>query len=459
MKFLDRIKAAASALSGRPIPYPSGNGGSGLDWQMYGFPQYQNSAINYKREAGNLSGSSLIMAAVNWTGTALPEAPIDVKKRKGKSAKVFEPLPDHPMAELLSHPTRYVEGDETSEWYAGELLWKAFAFSWIIDGNVYFRKVRNPLGQVIQLWYEPHFTCRPRWNQDGSEFISYYEVERNGQWYPVSKKDVVHFRYGVDPERPQVGLSPVASLYREVFTDGERARYSSLILRNGGVVPFILSPDPAANSVKLDPKEIKNEFEYRTTGDNLGKPIVLTGAVKVQSVGSTPDTLLVDKASTIPEERVAAVIGIPAAVLGYGVGLEQTTVGATMRELREQAYESFLIPTWRLLAAELQSQLLPDFESDTKDLHVAHDLSHVRVLQDDRDKLFTRECLAYEKGIKKRSEVRSALGLDSDPKIDDVYYVLAASEQPKPEPLQLPEGDPQPKQLVNGKAKSMEFIR
>lgn len=449
MNFLQRIKAAAAGFSGR-LPYPSNNGGSGLDWSLYGVPQYGNSAINYKREAGNLGASSLVMAAVNWTGTALPEAPIDVLSRK--APKVFEPLPDHPMADLLSHPTRYLDGQDVREWYAGELLWKAFAFSWIVDGNVYFRKVRNAMGQVVQLWYEPHFTCRPRWPQDGSEFISFYEVERNGQWYPVDTKDIIHFRYGVDSERPQMGLSPVASLYREVFTDNERARYSALILKNGGVVPFILSPDPSASQVKLDSKEIKNEWEYRTGGDNIGRPMVLTGAVKVQNVGTTPDKLLVEKASAIPEQRFAAVIGIPAAVLGYGVGLEQTKVGATMRELREQAYESFLIPTWRLLAAELQSQLLPDFEADTKDLRVAHDLSGVRVLQDDREKLYTREALAFEKDIKTRAEVRSALGLESKPE-DEVYFsewkaTIDTAKQLKP--MLLPQE--QPPQLVNGKA-------
>lgn len=454
MKLLDRIKAAASAFTGRSIPYPTNGGGSGLDWSLWNPALYPSSAINYKREAGELGGSSLVMAAVNWTGTTLPEAPIDVQKRKGKTAKVFEPLPDHPMVDLLAHPTRYYEDDVAHEWYAGELLWKAFAGSWIMDGNVYLRKVRNSLGQVIQLWYEPHFTCRPRWTQDGREFISFYEVERNGQWYGVDKRDIIHFRYGIDPQRPQMGLSPVASLYREVFTDNERARYSALVLKNGGVIPYVISPDPSAGAVKLNAKEIKSEIEYRTTGDNVGRPVVLTGAVKVQPIGLSPDELLVEKASAIPEQRFAAVIGIPAAVLGYGVGLEQTKVGATMRELREQAYESFLIPTWRLLAAELQSQLLPDFESETKDLRVTHDLSGVRVLQDDRDKLYEREALAFEKNIKTRAEVRSALGLDTKPE-DNVYFAeweakLNAANQP--EPLQLMTGD-EPKQLVNGRAK------
>lgn len=434
----------------KAIPF-NGYGGGDLTWAgSYAWNPYANSAVNYKREAGDLGGSSLVMAAVNWMGTNLPEAPLQVLKQK--SAKVMEPVLDHPMSDLLQHPTRYLTKDgNPREWYSSELLWKAFAFSWIIDGNVYIRKVRNASGQVIQLWYEPHFTCRPRWPQDGSEFISHYEVLRNGLWYRVEVEDIIHSRYGIDPNTPQLGLSPVASVYREIFTDGERARYSALILKNGGVIPFIISPDPAAANASLSAREIKDEWEYRTTGDNLGRPMVLTGPIKVQDIGVSPEKLLVEKASAIPEERLAAVIGIPAAVLGYGVGLDQTKVGATMRELREQAYESFLIPTQRVIAGELKAQLLPEF-GDTKGLDVKHDLAQVRVLQEDRKALFERETMAFEKDIKTRAEVRSALGLDTKP--EDEIYFSQWRETLKPAPEMPPLNVAAQPQLVNGKDQS-----
>lgn len=443
MNFTERIKAAYAVVRGnaKAIPFNASGGQGWATWGSWTNP-YQNTRLNYQQEAGDLGGSSLIMAAVNYGGTVLPEAPIQVVKKKASGE--FEAIAEHPMVDLLEHPTRYFVGDSEREYYAGELLWKAWMFSWVVDGNAYFRKVRNSFGQVIQLWYEPHFTIRPRWPQDGSEFISDYEVLRNGQWYPVETDDVIHFRYGIDPQNDRLGLSPVASLYREVFTDNERARYSALILRNGGVIPWVLSPDAGTSGVGLAANEIKTAWEYATTGDNVGRPMVLQGPVKAQRIGSSPDEMLVDKASKIPEERVAAVLGIPAAVLGYGVGMEQTKVGATMRELREQAYEGFVIPTQRLAAGELRSQLLPEF-GDTKGLKVAHDLSQVRVLQDDRGALFTRETLAYEKGVKTRAEVRQALGLKTKPE-DDVYFVLAATEQPEPAPADI---QPDPIQQEN----------
>lgn len=445
MTFTDRIKSAYSVLRGsaKAIPFATGNGAAGMVYQpsIQGFfngASLSNTNVDYAREIGDLGSSSLIMAAANWLGTTLPEAPVQVVKQK--SPKVFEPLPDHPMVDLLENPNPFD---------SGELLWQAWAYSWILDGNSYIRKVRNGFGRVVELWYEPHFTIREAWPQDGSEFLSHYEVLRNGQWYRVETEDVIHWKKGIDPNNPHRGISPVASVLREVFTDSERARFSALILKNGGVIPFVLTPDPSAATATINTQEIKDEIEYRTTGDNLGRPIVLSGPIKVQTIGVTPDKLLVEKASKIPEERVAAVIGIPAIVLGFGAGLERSTF-ANFKEAREAAYESFVIPTQRIIQGGLRTQLLPEF-GESKGLKVAHDLSMVRVLQEDRDKLFVRETLAYEKGVKTRAEARSALGLDTKPE-DEVYYVQAASEKPQPEPLQLTDGE-QPKQLVNGRAK------
>lgn len=444
MGILDRLKAGYSAF--KSLPFASGNGSSHWDSLAFWNP-YSRTNINYAAEVGDLGGSSLIMAAVNWMGTVLPEAPIQVKKRK--SPKVWEPLPDHPLVALINRPNPY---------YSGRLLWKSFAYSWIVSGNVYFLKKRNQRGVVIELWYEPHDNVRIVLTQDGSELFSHYEFWRNNRWNRIEKEDVVHFRYGSDQKCPWYGLSPVASVLREIFTDNERARYAALILKNGGVVPYLLSLDPKASAVGINKAELKEEWMARTRGDNVGKPIVLDSPIRVDKLGLSPANMLVDEASKIPEERIAAVIGIPAIVLGFGAGLARSTF-ANYAEAREAAYESFVIPNQGIIADELQVQLLPEF-GDSGGLQVGHDLSMVRVLQDDRDTLFTRECLAYEKGVKKRGESRSALGLDTD-ESDNVYFVLPQKEVEDPiEPpafvdMPVPDGKPL---LRNGKDK-VESLR
>jgi HK97 family phage portal protein len=366
------------------------------------------------------------MAAVNWTGMQLQEAPLRVVE---ETADGWQPVPGHPFARFMRRPSLQ---------YPVETMWAGFALNYILDGNNYFIKLRNRLGKVIGLQWEPWFAVRAMWPSDGSVWISHYEVLRNGMWVRVENDDIIHDRKGIDPYNSRYGLSPVASVMRELLTDSERARYSGLILKHGGMVPYVLSPKEGTSAYEINTEEIKREWEYATTGDNLGRAVVLTGPMDVTSVGVTPDKLLVDKASKIPEERISAVLGIPAIVLGFGAGLERSTF-ANFKEAREAAYESYMIPLQKSIAADFTFNLLPDFD-EAENRIAEHDLSQVRVLQEDRTDLYTRETLAYEKGVKTRGEARAALNLESTPD-DDVYFVLAGEEMPTPESVDQPADD------------------
>lgn len=439
MALTQRIKAALQAFRLGEFRYP-GNYGIGRNYSDNTAQQailrrlgiFTGSRINFAREIGDLTQQSLIMAAANWLGTQLPEAPLQVVQEDDEGNT--SPVQNHPLTQLWKRPTK---------WYSGALILKAFALSWIIDGNVYLLKLRDGRGRVVSLEYLPHFAVEPQWPQDGSEFISHYLYEVDGRWFRLPVEDVIHFRNGLDPANTRKGLSPVGSVLREVFTDSERARYSALILKNNGAIPYLISPSDTSNT-ELDAKEIKDEFLRRTTGDETGKPVVITsGGVQLQMLGVTPDKLLVDKASQIPEERLAAVLGIPAAVLGFGVGLDQTKVGATMRELREQAYENCVVPTYRFICEELDVQLLPEFESGTSNRKTRFDLSQVRVLQDDQNALYDRLTSAYKTGEWiTRAEARAAAGMAVDEARDNVFYSETAGAKDARNQL----AEPQPKQ-------------
>src|SRR3546814_2618913 len=67
-------------------------------------------------------------------------------------------------------------------------------------------------------------------------------------------------------------------------------------------------------------------------------------------------------ARDVAEERVCALLGIPAAVVGFGAGLQQTKVGATMQQMSKQAWENGVLPFCRLAADELKRSLLPQLD-------------------------------------------------------------------------------------------------
>jgi hypothetical protein len=124
----------------------------------------------------------------------------------------------------------------------------------------------------------------------------------------------------------------------------------------------------------------------------------------------------------IPEERVTAVLGVPAIVAGLGAGLDRSTF-ANFAEAREAAYESLIIPIQRLLAAEVQAQLLPEFERDFRRFRVGFDLTNVRVLQEDTNSAAQRWETLVRAGIATRAEARAYFGLPVDDAADRVYLM------------------------------------
>jgi HK97 family phage portal protein len=411
----ERIRAA---LKGLALPFPTT--GLSLFGAAYGsgLVSYANSAIDYGQAAGDLRLSSIIMACTNWKARTFPEAPLRVMRA---GAAGSEAVPDHAMTALIRTPNPY---------YGGLLLWSATIADLDIAGNAYWLKIRDGGNRVRELWWEPSTTIRARWPVDGSVFISHYEVKRSGEWYPLPPEDVVHYRYQIDPLNPRYGLSPLAPGLREVFTDNEAAAFTAALLRNSGVPGVVLSPaDANANPTTEQLQEVKDAYTRSFGGDHRGDVMVMRGATKVDTIAWSPEQLNMRTTRTIPEERIAALLGVPPMVVGLGAGLTRSTF-SNMAEAREAAYESTLLPLQRLLSAELDTQLLPEFSRGGE--FTDFDLSHVRVLQPDEDSKATRLSTIYTSGIITQNEARVALGWDAVPAGDFFRAANPAAAVPAP---------------------------
>ena len=89
--------------------------------------------------------------------------------------------------------------------------------------------------------------------------------------------------------------------------------------------------------------------------------------------------------------------------------MSTTKVGATLREYREEAFESTIVPMYRELASELTHQLLRDFMS-SPDWRCVFDLTKVRVLQDDENRKAERIRGLVTDGVISVAEGRRILG-------------------------------------------------
>lgn len=394
--------------------------------------------------------SSVLMAPIQWLMRAWPEAELVVRQRK-RGQTEYSVIDGHPLAELLRMPNAY---------YSGEALWMVTVWSWCIFGNVYWRIVSTRGGVPQELWWVPPWQIYPAWPTDGREFISHYEYTPEGSApQQLSLDQVIHFRHSLDPANPRVGLSPIASVLREIAVDDEASSWVAALLRNMAVPGLLITPMGEAHLSPEEVERVKRYLQSRTTGEFRGEPIAFGAPTSVQKLSFSPSEMDLSPPRNTAEERVCACFGLPPAVVGFGTGLDTTKVGATMQSMVGLAWSNALIPPQRIIAGELQRSLLPRFERQETlareivdrrlaRLEVGWDYSGVLAMQEDAQTKLARFNMGVQGGWIKVSEARAAANLEvSD---EDDIYLRPRSMEPVDPLDQLPEPEPVPLALSPG---------
>mgnify|MGYP001558605778 CR=1 FL=1 len=376
---------------------------------------------DYEKDLDKGTGSSVVTGPLQWVQRAFPEAELVITKQlKDEQEKV----PGHPLLRLIERPNPF---------YGSDVLWQATLFSWYLAGNAYWMKVRNEAtDQIVQLWWIPHWQIKPVF-PTGSEttvYISEYEYKPGAIVQKIPTGDIVHFRHSIDPNNLRLGISPLRGVLRDIWCDDEAGNWIGSLLRNSGVPGIVISPDSDTAPMQGDVDSVKEYFKEMFTRDRRGEPLVLGAKTKVEQFGFDPKRMDLTVIRNTAEERVCAAIGIPAAVVGFGTGLEATKVGATMTEMRKLAWVNGIIPLQKQLAGELQRSLLPDFERNLEGLKISFDTINVAALQEDRNAIFTRADAAVRGGWLTVGQAKRMVGMVAEPS-DEIYLrSIATAEVP-----------------------------
>lgn len=372
--------------------------------------------VDYARAVGEMEMSSAIMACVQWVQRAFPEAPACVIDRTPDGD---EEIDGHDVTLLLDQPNPYMSGAS---------VFQAMLADYNIHGNAYALKFRNGGGRVAELWWEPQRTIRPVWEASGAAFLGGYQILRNGKWYPMDTADVLHIPWARDPRNPRLGISPLRSALRAVFTDEEAEAYTAIILHNMGMPGTIISPDGDKTITPQDAQQLISYFQSRFTGDGRGSVFVATSGLRVDVPSFSPEQLNTRDLRMLSEERISALIGVPPIVAGLGAGLMRGTY-SNYEQAREAAYESNLLPTYRVFGDALTRSLLHADFGGARNQFVQFNTDDVRALQADENAAATRWALLYQRGVAKRGEARVAMGLDAGPD-DDQYFIQPGATPP-----------------------------
>src|SRR6056300_290101 len=402
------------------------------------------------KEIGDGTANSAVVACLNVLATSFAEPALQVVKRD----QVFgdrEVDYKHPVTELYRRP---------NEFMSSSLLSHYIVLSLNAHGDAFIFKNRNANGKVVSLVPLMPGLVDVRGNT--SKLITHYEYyasQKNatsGEPVKIDPKDIIHIRQGIDPNDHRRGHAPLKSILRELLGDEAAGQYTTALLTNLAVPGVVLSPrnDAMGGPTREEAEAIAELYKQKFGGKNRGAPMVLSGSMNVEVVSFSPDQMKLTELRKLPEERVSAVLGVPAILAGLGAGLDAATYNNTA-ELREFFTEQRLVPLWKTVANELTHQLLiPDF-GDTGQT-CDYDIQNVRALQTDMDDLYKRVNMGVAGGWITIGEARKVVGLDVDENHNvylrpmNMLQVPVGGEAPQPtqEQENTRNNDPQAGQLV-----------
>lgn len=350
------------------------------------------------------AANSAVFACLNVICAAFPEPPLRVFRRQTEGEP--KALPDHPLQGLLERPNPYHSVSE---------LWYWVQFAKHVHGNAYLEKVRAgdaEAGNVVELWPLSPARVVPITTPEDRRrgvFISWYEYETEpGRRRRLRPEDVLHFRLGLEDADHRIGCSPLRRLLQEVASDEETTRFMLALLANFAV-PGLIVTTPDRTLSQEDADRLKQNIATRFSGDSRGTVGVLNNGATAAQFGFSPEQLDLKALHRVPEERISAVMGVPAIVAGLGAGLDRSTY-SNVREAREMFTETKLVPLWNDDAGTVNLQLLPDFDRNRRTF-CKFDLTDVRALQEDEDKKYARLDLGVQHKWITVNEARQDVGL------------------------------------------------
>jgi phage portal protein BeeE len=347
------------------------------------------------------AGNSAVFACLQAIASAVAEPELAVY-RVGPGERVE--LEDTDLGRLLARPNPHMSMD-TMLGYLSTCLH--------VEGNAYWRKLRSgdaETGPVVELWPVSPRRISPHTIAGSGDFVSYYR-------YYYSTTQYLDCTRGRRPLHVRARRRGPPARHEPAPSAGPR----DIVRRPGDALRRPPAREPrdqrALAGVRQgraadhagDRRRAEGADRAAYGGDNVGSTAVLSPGAKLTALGFSPEQLDMKTLHRVPEERISAVLGVPAIVAGLGAGLDHATY-SNVEQAREAFTETKLIPLWRSIAATLTIQLLPGFVGDASTV-IEFDTDDVRALATDQDALALRLKTLVEAGIMDENEARAEIGL------------------------------------------------
>lgn len=391
------FSAAAKVLQRGAEGFPGLVPSTSQAWATFTTP---GSSFDWKQYTGKTYDSAPVAIGLSWITRNFPYARIMVQERK--DTKWIEA--DDDLTGSLLDPNPF---------YDASSLWAASALSDSVGGNCYWAEARRINGKIAFV-YLPHTLITPV--TDGGTWIDYYQFRQPGrEAVPLDPDRILHFRNGLDPQDMRLGLSPLGALFREVAGDNLASTYNAAIMRRMGVPGAIIAPkEKGVDPTPAQVAKIKELYKDNLTLDGAGGLMVAPQPMDVTFPGASPEKLAISSLRDVPAGRILAAMGLNAGALD--MPSDTSKHHANYQAMVEACWDQCLKPLQIRFARTLTARYFPG----NPDRRVWWDWSEVPAFADDEEQVAKIAGDLFQRGVNKRSESRSMVGLDSTPE-DEVY--------------------------------------
>lgn len=366
--------------------------------------------------------NAVFFACVEAHAFTFPEPPLWAWESEEETAAA---LPNHPLRRLLRRPNS--DMDET-QFAAACIVWAA------ISGNCYIHKERNAGGRVVGLRPYHEGLLRPvpvnetaqdadRIDDLSGSWVSHYLFrEASGGERRIDPADVIPFSWpSIDPNAPWRAQAPILAAAREVDADNEATRYLNAILQNDAIPRTVITQSAQMALTPDETARMRAEFSTLHGGDRRGGVAILEAGADIRRLGLSMEELNFAALHDIPEQRICAVLRVPASVAGLG---EDPTYANS-----EEAWKRFTadtrVPLWGRFASALQAGLGPEFGNSAV---LRHQLGRVAALKEDASQQAGRIFTGFGAGLLGFYEARAMLGVPASPQPGDLFVAPMARE-------------------------------
>jgi HK97 family phage portal protein len=385
-------------------------------------------AYSYERFAREGYGQNeLVYAAVEMLATSAAEPRLCAYRGDEK-------IEGHPLIDLWNGPNPYLDNYSM---VASIVMYRSIA------GNAYIEKVRSAAGKIVELWL-------PRPDRvfvvpDRQRFVRGYEYRVGAETFHWPAEDVVHVK-ARNPLANQssefYGLPPLAVLAGRVDLDNWARAFVTAFFTNAGVPAGLLNIVKSVNEQERE--MIRSRYRQQYGGkDGWHRLLVIDGGQATYQPMALP---LGDSGAglgdldEINEARILMPFGVPPSLVGTRLGQQSSSYANRVSD-KELFWELTLAPLYKEIAA----QLTLGFKDEYGDFdRLAFDMSDVRALSEDVDKLSVRVLDQLSRGAITREEARVKLGYPEEPDQEGTYYVPSSliptlsSEETPPTALPAP---------------------